>query len=107
MTKSERTKLMTEAEAIKGRRQLRFVNEAEIDIMACIDRKRSLTGKPVRVYSNDGFVANSYGYQPRIDYVGKIYVDGKKKLFIGQGDASRSNGKGALVTVNNREYNIG
>jgi hypothetical protein len=78
------------------------VDEAEIQEMAELDRKRSLAGKNIRVYSGDGFVSKSYKYWAPIDYVERGYDDGKKYFRIGQTDAKRSMGNGSLTTINGR-----
>lgn len=106
MTKKERAKIEARAELLKGRRQTRYISKPEIDRMAALDRKRSLTGKSIRVYSFDGFVPNSYKYPAWIDYIERYYdkETGKKCFSVSQTGASRSMGNGSLVTVNNRAY---
>ena len=104
MNKKEKNKLLEAATALKGHRRSRYISTPEIERMAEIDRKRSLNGKRIRVYSLDGFVSNSYKYPAYIDYVERNYIEGKKVFHVGQTGASRSYGGGALVTVNNRAY---
>ena len=105
MTKTQKQDLLDRATQIKGRRQRRYVDGAEIDAMAQLDRKRSLAGKTIRVYSVDGFVPSSYKYRAAIDCVERCYdEDGKKMFSIISVDATRPHGKGSLVTVNGRAY---
>ena len=106
MKKKEIDKLIKAAKEMKGRRQRRFIDVGEINIMAKLDRKRSLNGKTIRVYSNDGFVANSYKYRADIDAIERTYINNKKTFNIVQVGAKRSHGKGSLVTVDNRAYDI-
>lgn len=105
MTKKEKKQLVMEAAKLKGRRSVRYISIDEIEEMARLDRKKSVSGKNIRVYSSDGFVPGSYKYPATIDYVYRTYIDGKKKFSIHQGDASRRHGSGALVCVGNRSYN--
>ena len=105
MRAKEKKELIERARILQGRRRSRFVSEAEVDRMAELDRKRSLDGKEIRIYSYDGFVANAYDYRCMIDYIHRSYDEnGKKHFTIGQTDAKRPRGDGALVTVNGRAY---
>jgi len=106
MTKKEINKMIKAAKEMKGKRRNRFIDESEINIMAKLDRKRSLNGKTIRVYSKDGFVANSYKYRADIDAIERTYIDNKKVFAVIQVGAKRSHGGGALVTVNSRAYDI-
>jgi hypothetical protein len=105
MNKKEKSELLEAARLMQGRRKTRYIDGYEIHIMSCLDRKRSLNGKVIRVYSVSGFVPNSYGNQAKIDYVERYYDDlGIKKFRIGHNGASRSYGRGATITVNGRAY---
>lgn len=108
MNKKERASIEKRAEELKGRRSVRTIDADEIDKMAEMDRKRSLAGKTIRVYSFDGFVSNSYAnkhFSVKIDFIQREYdVEGKKMFIVGQCGAGRSYGGGSLVTVNNRSY---
>ena len=101
---SEKKNLRNEAIELKGRRRNRFISDVEIEEMASLDRKKNLAGKVIRVYSNDGFVANSYFGNPVVDYIERIFVDGKKQFSIGQCGAKRAYGSASLITVNSRAY---
>ena len=105
MNKKEKAALIEDAKILKGRRSTRFIDISEIEIMLKLDRKKSLKGKTIRVYSEDGFVSNSYKYRSQIDWIVRWYdKTGKKHFGIGSGSAARSNGTGALITVNGRGY---
>ena len=104
MTKSEIKKLTADAKQMKGSRRSRFIDENEIDTMAKLDRKRTLSGKTIRIYSNDGFVANSYKYPANIDAIERTYENNKKVFNIVQVGAKRAHGRGPSITVNNRSY---
>jgi len=105
MKTSEYKKLIEKATEVKGRRRYRYISTVEIDKIRELDKKRSLNGKPIRVYSSDGFVPNSYRGTSMIDYIERWYDDdGKKHFSIGQTSANRSYGDGPLVTVNHRAY---
>jgi hypothetical protein len=102
----DQQKLFEAAVKLQGRRKRRYISGQEILIMARLDRKRSLAGKRIRVYSWDGFVPNSYKYPATIDYIERWYDDdGNKHFGVFQTGASRSGGNGAQVTVNGRAYN--
>ncbi len=103
MRKKEYQQLVKKAEELKGRRKKRFISELEIDKMRILDRKLSLKGKRIRIYSFDGFVANSYKYKADIDYIERQYdSDGNKKIIIGQTSAKRPFGNAPLIAVNNK-----
>ena len=105
MTKSEYNKLINDAASLRGKRRNRFLSSTEVNHMRDLDRKSSLNGKKIRIYSDDGFVPNSYKYNARIDYIERWYDEnGKKHFSVGQTGASRSHGNGALCTVDNRAY---
>jgi hypothetical protein len=107
MNKREREHLLAEAAAFRGRRKHRYVDETEVDLMSKLDRKSSLRGKTIRVYSVEGFVPHSYKWRANIDYVERGYTeDGKKYFYIGQTDAHRSHSRGATITVNKRAYDL-
>ena len=106
MKKSERESIENQAETMKGKRRNRYISKKEIDKMESIDRKATLKGKTIRVYSFDGFVPNSYKYFAPIDFIERSYEPetGKKIFRVGQTGASRSHGSGSLITVNGRSY---
>jgi len=105
MNKREKAKLIAEAEVARGKRTRRYVNIIEIETMEKLDRKPSLKGKTIRVYSEEGFVPNSYKYQSSIDFVERDYdANGKKRFYVGSTSANRCAGNGALITVNQRAY---
>jgi hypothetical protein len=106
MNKKERAQIEKRAADLTGRRQSRYISKPEIDKMAALDRKKTLAGKRIRVYSFDGFVPNSYKYRADIDYIERYYdpETGKKIFTVSQTGASRSHGNGSLVTVNGRAY---
>lgn len=105
MNKREKEKLIAEAEVARGKRTGRYVDIREIKTMAKLDRKHLLKGKTIRVYSEEGFVPNSYKYASRIDFVERDYdANGKKRFYVGSTSANRSGGNGALITVNQRAY---
>ena len=104
MTKKQKENLLKAAKKLKGRRSVRYVGEKEIKTMADLDKKRSLAGETIRVYSQDGFVPNSY-WGGIIDVIERNFSDGKKIFSITQTYACRSYGRGALVTINGHAYN--
>ena len=104
MKKQDKKNLIEKAIELKGRRNLRFISDFEINEMATLDRKKKLAGKTIRIYSTDGFVANSYFGNAVIDYIERTYADEKKQFSIGQVSAKRSNGNGALTTVSGRSF---
>jgi hypothetical protein len=104
MNKKEKEMLKKQAENLKGKRQTRYISDKEIEKMAELDRKRNLKGKTIRVYSFDGFVANSYKYPSYIDYIERTCENEKKKFRVNQTGASRSYGTGSLITVNGRAF---
>jgi hypothetical protein len=57
--------------------------------------------KRVRVYSQSGFVPNSYKWRCQIEYVEAVKDDetGAWKFSVGVGSAQRSGGSGSLVVV--------
>jgi hypothetical protein len=106
MKKSEKTTLLEKALALAGKRRNRTIGKKEIEKLCELDRKTSLNGKSIRVYSRDGFVANSYnkGFFTPIDFIERWYDNGVKKFTVSQAGANRSHGNGALVTVNGKAY---
>ena len=105
MTKKEIQEMIKRAATLKGLRRNRYLTENEITTMATLDRKKSLIGKTIRIYSNDGFVANSYKYRADIDYIERYYDDkGIKHFIVSQTRAQRAHGIAPKITVNNRAY---
>jgi len=103
MTRNEKAVVAAKAAAMAGKRKSRYISEYEIEKMAAMDKKKSLAGKTIRVYSHDGFVPNSYKYRIQIDFVERRYdEEGVKTFFVGNTDAKRSYGGGAFITVDGR-----
>ena len=94
--------LMEMAKSANGRARTRTIGKSEaqeiLDLVASADDKVNT----IRVYSRDGFVANSYKYRADIRYFEATRKDGKLVIGASYGDAKRSHGNGALVTINGR-----
>jgi hypothetical protein len=73
MKKSEKELIENQAEMMKGKRRNSYISKKEIEKMESLDRKTTLKGKTIRVYSLDGFVPNSYKYFAPIDFIERSY----------------------------------
>ncbi len=94
--------LMEMAKKVNGRARNRTIGEVEAkEIMELVANADDMTNT-IRVYSRDGFVPNSYKYRCEIRYFEATRKEGKLVIGAGYGDAKRSHGNGALVTVNGR-----
>jgi hypothetical protein len=78
-------------------RTRRGLRRSDIDLFVRLVREHP--HKPVRVYSSEGFVPNSYRFRCDIEW---IMRDRAGKIRVGWGGASRSFGRGPRATVNNR-----
>ena len=69
------------------------------DLARFVRLVRRYPGKSVRVYSETGFVPNSYRHRCEIQ---RITRDSAGKITVGWSGAQRSGGSAPLETVNNR-----
>lgn len=60
------------------------------------------TARTIRVYSSEGFVANSYKYRADITFIEAARTENGFNVYAGTGDAKRSHGAGSTMTINGR-----
>jgi hypothetical protein len=94
--------LMEMAKKANGRARARTIGEAEAQAMLNLVADADDTVNTIRVYSQNGFVPNSYKYRCDIRYFEANRRDGELVIGASTTDAKRSRGVGALVTVNGR-----
>jgi hypothetical protein len=94
--------LMDMAKKINGRARSRTIGEDEAKEMLELVANADDAVHTIRVYSGQGFVPNSYKYRCEIRYFEATRKEGQFVIGAGYGDAKRSHGNGALVTVNKR-----
>ena len=104
--------IMARAKVVEGRSRRRNLPEA--DAQAFIDLCVENPGKRVRVYANEGFVANAYGHS-QITYVERMFLpssqeEHRHQLFehvtVTRGHANRKYGRGELRIVASQTYVI-
>lgn len=84
----------------------RIITQGDLALFLELCEREDLAGKSIRVYSSDGFVANSYKWRARIHYLHReVSESGEVSYHFGSTDAHRSRGAGALVTVNGKAFN--
>lgn len=96
--------LMEMAKRVNGRARARTIGRDEAQEIIDLVAKADETVNTIRVYSREGFVPNSYKYRCDIRYFEANRKEGKLVIGASYGDAKRSHGNGALVTVNGRAY---
>lgn len=96
--------LLEMAKVANGRRRNRLIGEKEANILLDLLEKaeNDETIKTIKVYSRQGFVANSYRSKCDISYFYASRRDNGWHVYAHTTDAKRSYGQGALVTVNGR-----
>ena len=95
--------LMEMAEKANGRRRRRILTESEASTLVNLMENAAENIHIIRVYSQEGFVANSYKSAAPISYFFARKDDsGEWVVNASVTDAKRSYGQGALVTVNGR-----
>jgi hypothetical protein len=95
--------LLEMAKVANGRAKNRTIGKAEAEILLGKIAAAGDDTHTIRVYSRQGFVANSYKWRAEIRYFqASKQVDGQWIITATSGDAKRSYGYGALVTVNGR-----
>lgn len=94
--------LLEMAKVANGRAKNRTIGKAEAEILLEKIATAKDDAHTIRVYSRQGFVANSYKWRAKICYFEANKVDGQWSIIATSGDAKRSYGNGALVTVNGR-----
>jgi hypothetical protein len=95
-------KLMEMAEKVNGRARNRTIGKDEAQILIDTVAAAPETAHTIRVYSRQGFVANSYKYRAEIRYFQAVRHEGEWIYSAATCDAKRSHGQGALVTINGR-----
>jgi hypothetical protein len=95
--------LVEMAKAVNGRARSRTIGQKEaqtiLDLVAAHQNSPEL--HTIRVYSSDGFVANSYNFRADVRYFEATRNEqGEFVVRTGSCDAHRSGGSGALITVN-------
>ncbi len=95
--------LMEMASEVNGRRRNRILTVREAyEFMDLLDNAAENT-KQIRVYSFQGFVANSYKSRAPISYFYATRLpNGDFKIGASTCDAKRSYGHGALITINGK-----
>lgn len=95
--------LMNLAKSANGRARNRTIGEKEAQAILDLVENASDSDRKIRVYSFDGFVANSYKYHAEIRYFeARRTESGEFNIIASYGDAKRPHGEGALITVNGR-----
>jgi len=97
--------LVEMAKAVNGRARTRILGQTEaqtiLDLVA--QHNETNTVQTIRVYSRDGFVANSYNYRSETRYFEATRnAEGQLVVGVGACDAHRAHGCGALITINGR-----
>lgn len=69
------------------------------DILLCMQAAQKNARRRVRVYSDAGFVPNSYRHRCEIQYVEAIKIDDCWHYSVGWTGAQRSNARGSLMVV--------
>jgi len=97
--------LVEMAKSVNGRARSRILGQKEaqtiLDLVA--EHNATPTIHTIRVYSRDGFVANSYNYRAETRYFEATRnPEGHFVVRVGACDAHRAHGSGALVTINGR-----
>lgn len=93
--------LMEMAAVVNGRRRRRILDESDAAKLLQFMADAPEDTRTIRVYSSEGFVANSYRSAAPISYF-FARKDGNGEWIVNANvtDAKRSYGRGALVTVN-------
>ncbi len=104
VTLDELTQMAHEA---NGKRRQRTVGQKEatsfLDLLREVENDSKVAA--IRVYSRDGFVANSYNYRAFISvFCGeRDMITGEWRVDCRTVDAKRAHGSAALITVNGRD----
>jgi hypothetical protein len=93
---------MEKAKKVNGRARTRTIGKAEAQEIIELVANADESIHTIRVYSRDGFVPNSYKYRCDIRYFEAIRKSDGFVIRASYGDAKRSHGQGALVTINGR-----
>jgi hypothetical protein len=98
--------LVEMAKGANGRRRQRIVGRSEARDFAELlaDNEKNPDVHSIRVYSRDGFVANSYNYPVVISVFNaqRNATTGEWKVDCRTVDAKRARSQGALTTINGR-----
>jgi hypothetical protein len=97
--------LIEMAKAVNGKARNRTIGKREAqEIIDLVNQHReNQDTHTIRVYSLDGFVANSYNYRADIRYFEATRnADGEFVIKADMTGAKRGYGSGALVTINGR-----
>ena len=89
--------ILDAARRLEGRARKRCLSVG--DAQAFLDLRSGNPGKRVRVYSSQGFVANSYGYRADITFVA---CGPNGTVVVNRTGAARPHGRGSLQVVDNR-----
>lgn len=98
----DESEILAVAQRINGRRRTRTIDKRDVSLFAQTLRERFDNAQIVRVYSSDGFVANSYKYRADIVYLQAVKVENGWRIEASTTDAKRSYGAGARITVDGR-----
>jgi hypothetical protein len=91
---------------VNGRRKQRTLSTSDVDMFYAklneVWEDKNI--HTIRVYSSDGFVANSYSYRADISVIEaqRDLETGQFEISVFTVDAKRSRGQGALITINGR-----
>ena len=95
--------LQDEVKKVNGRRRTRILDSRDIEKFIELVSNASDDTHTIRLYSPDGFVANSYKYWAEISYLqADRQEDGTFNVYASTCDAKRSNAAGSLITINGR-----
>lgn len=97
--------LVEMASAVNGRARSRTIGQKEAQTILGLvaQHQNSQEVHTIRVYSNGGFVANSYNFRADVRYFEATRNElGEFVVRAGSCDAHRSHGSGALITINGR-----
>ena len=100
--------LMELAKSANGRAKKRTIGKGEAaEMLGLLEKYQNDENvEVIRVYSQQGFVPNSYKFRCDIRYFEAKKVDGIFKVLASFSSAQRSRGHGALVTVNGRASTV-
>ena len=90
-----------DADAIEGKARKRVIYGTTMErFFKALEEAEAEDKGYVRVYSDDGFVANGYTYPVMISYIQAMKYDDHTWLInVQRGDAKRPYGKGSLTVV--------
>lgn len=91
---------LEQAQKANGSRRVRTVGYAEFN--QAVQYADNNVGALVRVYSLEGFVANSYRSAAPISYIELRRTETGYEVNVSVTDAKRTNGKGSQVTIDGR-----